>query len=123
MRRAALAFAREVERRAPDEVTTTWWRKDRDPTMLFVDYNQNTRDHTIASAYSVRGVPEATVSTPITWDEVDDVEPRDFTIATVPGALRPARRPAPRASTTPRTRIDTLLEWADRDGLDPARAD
>ncbi len=64
LRRAAHAFAREVERRAPDEVTTTWWRKDRDPAMLFVDYNQNARDHTIASAYSVRGVPEATVSTP-----------------------------------------------------------
>ena len=66
VRRAALAFAREVERRAPDDVTTTWWRKDRDPAKLFVDYNQNARDHTIASAYSVRGVPEATVSTPIT---------------------------------------------------------
>ena len=67
VRRAALAFAREVERRAPDDVTTTWWRKDRDPTKLFVDYNQNARDHTIAAAYSVRGVPRATVSTPITW--------------------------------------------------------
>ena len=66
VRRAALAFAREVERRAPQDVTTTWWRKDRDPRALFVDYNQNARDHTIASAYSVRGVPEATVSTPIT---------------------------------------------------------
>jgi DNA ligase D len=85
VRRAALAFAREVERRAPDLVTTTWWRKDRDPTKLFVDYNQNTRDHTIASAYSVRGNPEATVSTPIRWDEVDDVAPRELTIATVPG--------------------------------------
>ena len=75
VRRAALAFAREVERRAPDAVTTTWWRKDRDPAALFVDYNQNARDHTMAAAYSVRGVPEATVSTPITWDEIDDVEP------------------------------------------------
>ena len=84
VRRAALAFAREVERRAPDLVTTTWWRKDRDPRKLFVDYNQNTRDHTIASAYSVRGNPEATVSAPIRWDEVDDCEPDDFTIATVP---------------------------------------
>jgi DNA ligase D len=84
VRRAALAFAREVERRAPDLVTTTWWRKDRDPRKLFVDYNQNTRDHTIASAYSVRGNPEATVSTPIRWDEVDDVAPRELTIATVP---------------------------------------
>ncbi len=85
LRRAALAFAREVERRAPEDVTTAWWRKDRDPRMLFVDYNQNARDHTIASAYSVRGVPEATVSTPITWDEIDQIDPRDFTIATVPG--------------------------------------
>src|SRR6476660_2627905 len=84
VRRAALAFAREVERRAPDDVTTTWWRKDRDPKKLFVDYNQNARDHTIASAYSVRGVPQATVSTPVTWGEIDDVLPRDFTIATVP---------------------------------------
>ena len=58
VRRAALAFAREVERRAPDDVTTTWWRKDRDPASLFVDYNQNARDHTIAAAYSVRGVPD-----------------------------------------------------------------
>src|SRR3954454_19253723 len=84
VRRAALAFAREVERRAPDDVTTTWWRKDRDPAALFIDYNQNARDHTIASAYSVRGNPEGTVSTPIRWEEVDDVEPGDFTIATVP---------------------------------------
>ena len=84
VRRAALAFAREVERRAPDDVTTTWWRKDRDPTKVFVDYNQNARDHTIASAYSVRGVPEGRVSTPITWGEVDTVVPADWTIATVP---------------------------------------
>jgi len=83
VRRAALAFARE-ERRAPHDVTTTWWRKDRDPRTLFVDYNQNARDHAIASAYSVRGVPEATVSTPISWDEIDQIDPRDFTIATVP---------------------------------------
>ncbi len=69
VRRAALAFAREVERRAPDDATTTWWRKDRAPDKVFVDYNQNARDHTIASAYSLRGVPEATVSTPITWAE------------------------------------------------------
>ena len=66
VRRAALAFAREVERRAPEDVTTTWWRKDRDPRHVFVDYNQNARDHTIASAWSVRGVPEGTVSTPFT---------------------------------------------------------
>jgi len=114
VRRAALAFAREVERRAPDDVTTTWWRRDRDPAALFVDYNQNTRDHTIASAYSVRGVPEATVSTPIRWDEVDDVEPRDCTIATVPGrfaALGDLHAGIDDAVFS----LEPLLEWADRD--------
>jgi DNA ligase D len=116
LRRAAWAFAREVERRAPDDATTTWWRKDRDPKKLFVDYNQNARDHTIASAYSVRGVPEATVSTPIGWDEVDDAEPREFTIATVPARfamLGDLHAGIDEAAY----RIDTLLEWADRDGL------
>jgi DNA ligase D len=93
VRRAALAFAREVERRAPDLVTTTWWRKDRDPTKLFVDYNQNTRDHTIASAYSVRGNPEATVSTPIRWDEVDDVCSTGAHHRHRPRQVRRARRP------------------------------
>lgn len=84
VRRAALAFAREVERRSPREVTTAWWRKDRDPHHLFVDYNQNARDHTIAAAYSVRGVADARVSAPVTWEEIDDIDPRDFTIFTVP---------------------------------------
>jgi DNA ligase D len=116
LRRAAHAFACEVERRAPAEVTTTWWRKDRDPRSLFVDFNQNTRDHTIASAYSVRGVPEATVSTPISWDEVADVEPREFTIATVPD--RYARLGDLHAGIDDHPySIEQLLEWADRDGL------
>src|SRR4051794_7467987 len=84
VRRAALAFAREVERRAPDLVTTTWWRKDRDPTAPFVDYNQNAGDHTIGAAYSVRGAPTATVSTPISWEEIDSVEAGDLTMDTVP---------------------------------------
>jgi DNA ligase D len=123
VRRAALAFAREVERRAPGDATTVWWRKDRDPAMLFVDYNQNARDHTIASAYSVRGVPEATVSTPIGWDEIDDAEPRDFTIATVPA--RYARLGDLHEGIDDRAyALDPLLEWADRDGLlaEPAAA-
>ena len=117
VRRAALAFAREVERRAPDDVTTTWWRKDRDPAKLFVDYNQNARDHTIASAYSVRGVAAATVSTPISWDEVDDVNPHDFTMATVParfaelGDLHAGIDDAVFS-------IEQLLEWAERDSYD-----
>jgi DNA ligase D len=114
VRRAALAFAREVERRAPDDVTTTWWRRDRDPRMLFVDYNQNARDHTIASAYSVRGVPEATVSTPVTWDELDDIDPRDFTIATVPA--RYARHGDLHEGIDGNAySLEPLLEWADRD--------
>jgi DNA ligase D len=117
VRRAALAFAKEVERRAPDDVTTAWWRKDRDPKMLFVDYNQNARDHTIASAYSVRGVPEATVSTPIRWDEIDDVEPRDFTIATVPDRFAKLGDLHEGIDDVVYS-LDTLLEWADRDGLD-----
>ncbi len=114
VRRAAWAFAREVERRAPDDVTTTWWRKDRDPRKVFVDYNQNARDHTIASAYSVRGVPQATVSTPIAWDEIDDALPADFTIATVPArfaALGDLHAGIDDAVFS----IEQLLEWAERD--------
>src|SRR6202000_3016295 len=75
VRRAALAFAQEVERRCPDDATTVWWRKDRDPKKVFVDFNQNARDHTIACAYSVRGVDEARVSTPFAWDELDEIDP------------------------------------------------
>ena len=114
VRRAALAFAREVERRAPQDVTTAWWRKDRDPAALFVDYNQNARDHTIAAAYSVRGTPRATVSAPITWDEVDDCEPDDFTMLTMPP------RYARLGDLTDGIDgcvydIAELLEWAERD--------
>lgn len=116
VRRAALAFAREVERRAPEDVTTAWWRKDRDPAQVFVDYNQNARDHTIAGAWSVRGVPEGTVSTPITWDEVEGVEPRELTLATVPARFA-AYGDLHAAIDDVAHRIDTLLEWADRDGI------
>jgi DNA primase len=103
-----------VERRAPEDVTTTWWRKDRDPESLFIDYNQNARDHTIASAYSVRGNPEATVSTPISWDEIDAVEPNDFTIRTVPdrfAKLGDLHAPIDDVAHS----LDPLLEWAERD--------
>ncbi len=106
VRRAALAFAREVERRAPEDVTTAWWRKDRDPGQLFVDYNQNARDHTIAAAYSVRGVPDARVSAPVRWDEVDDCDPHDFTIATMPARFAELGRPA-RRHRRPRLRPRT----------------
>ena len=114
VRRAALAFAREVERRAPEDATTTWWRKDRDPTKLFVDYNQNARDHTIAGAYSVRGVPEATVSTPIGWDEINDTNPNDFTIASVPSRF--ARLGDLHAGIDDTAySLEQLLDWAARD--------
>jgi DNA ligase D len=114
VRRAALAFAREVERRAPDDATTTWWRKDRDPGKVFVDYNQNACDHTIRSAYSVRGVKEATVSAPIRWDEIDDVLPQDCTIATVPdrfARLGDLHEGIDDVAFS----LETLLEWAERD--------
>jgi len=114
VRRAALAFAREVERRAPHDVTTTWWRKDRDPSSLFVDYNQNARDHTIASAYSVRGVPSATVSTPVEWSEIPDVAPLDLTVKTVPARF--AALGDLHATIDDRSfSLDRLLEWAGRD--------
>lgn len=117
LRGAARAFAREVERRGPEDVTTAWFRKDRDPSQLFIDWNQNTRDHTVAAAYSVRGVPNAQVSAPVRWEEVADCEPGDFTIATVPeryaelGDLHAEIDDHPYA-------IDELLEWAERDADD-----
>jgi len=118
LRRAAHAFAREIERRHPD-VTTEWWRKDRAPSDLFVDYNQNTRDHTIAAAYSVRGNLEATVSTPIRWDEVDDCEPGDFTIATVPARYAEVGDLHHDIDDHPFD-IAPLLEWAERDEAEEA---
>ncbi|MEU4214979.1 non-homologous end-joining DNA ligase [Actinoplanes sp. NPDC026623] len=114
VRRAALAFAREVERRAPRDVTTTWWRKDRDPEALFVDYNQNARDHTIASAYSVRGNQRGTVSTPIRWDEIDDVRPDDFTLLTVPARFAELGDLHADIDDTAHD-IAPLLQWAERD--------
>jgi DNA ligase D len=114
VRRAALAFAREVERRLPDAVTTTWWRKDRDPTAVFIDYNQNARDHTMAAAYSVRGFADARVSTPITWDEIADVEPTDLTMATVPQRFA-AMGDLHAGIDSAVYRIDELLDWAARD--------
>ncbi len=114
VRRSALAFAHEVQRRVPDSVTTTWWRKDREPDKVFLDYNQNARDHTIACAYSVRGVKQGTVSTPVTWEEIEDLEPNDFTIATVPerfAKLGDLHRGIDEAVYS----LEGLLDWAERD--------
>jgi DNA ligase D-like protein (predicted polymerase) len=91
VRRAALALAREVERRAPALATSKWWKEERHG--VFVDYNQNAKDRTVASAYSVRPTPDARVSTPFRWDELESLDPRDFTLATVPGRLAAAGDP------------------------------
>jgi len=113
VRRAAIAFAREVERGAGGRVTTAWWKEQRGE-QIFVDYNQNARDRTIASAYSARKTPRAMVSTPVTWAELVDVDPDDCTIATVPALLQ--RRGDPMASIDDRAfTLDTLLDLAERD--------
>jgi hypothetical protein len=82
VRRAALALAREVERRAPTLATSHWWKEERQG--VFLDYNQNAKDRTVASAYSVRPKPDARVSAPVTWDELDQCRPEDFTLKTMP---------------------------------------
>jgi DNA primase len=82
VRRAAVAVAREIERRAPDLATSKWWKEERHG--VFVDYNQNAKDRTVASAYSIRPRPDARVSTPLTWDEVPTCDAADYTIHTVP---------------------------------------
>lgn len=95
VRRAGIALAREIERRAPESVTTSWWKEERG-SRIFVDYNQNARDRTMAAPYSVRATPIATVSTPLTWDELaadGQVDPDDYTISTVPDLV--ARRGDP----------------------------
>jgi len=83
VRRAAVAFAREIERRAPAIATAKWWKEERHG--VFIDYNQNAKDRTVASAFSVRPRPDARVSTPLTWDEIDACDPADFTLKTMPG--------------------------------------
>ncbi|HEX5069412.1 MAG TPA: non-homologous end-joining DNA ligase [Vicinamibacterales bacterium] len=86
VRRAALALAREIERRAPKLVTSQWWKEERHG--VFIDYNQNAKDRTVAAAYSVRPKPYAPVSAPLAWEEVDDANPRDFTMTTMPARFK-----------------------------------
>jgi bifunctional non-homologous end joining protein LigD len=112
VRRAALALAREVERRMPRRATSRWWKEEREG--VFIDYNQNARDRTVASAYSVRAVRDARVSCPLDWDEVADVEPADLHMQTVPVRLR--ERGDPTADIDERgARLAPLLELAARD--------
>jgi DNA ligase D len=113
VRRAALAFAREVERRIPEQVTTAWWKEERGEK-IFLDFNQNAKDRTIAAAYSVRGFDHGPVSAPVTWEELPDVETEDFTIATMPARFA-ALGDLHAGIDDVRARIEPLLEWADRD--------
>jgi DNA ligase D len=116
VRRAALALARELERRAPALMTTAWWKEERGER-VFVDFNQNAKDRTIASAYSIRARPDATVSTPVTWDELPDVHTEDFTITTVPArfaALGDVHAGIDDAVCD----LQVLLDWVERDERD-----
>src|SRR5207247_5639946 len=110
--RAAMALAREVEDRAPEIATSRWWKEER--LGVFVDYNQNARDRTTSSAYSVRPTPDARVSTPLTWDEVPDCDPADYTVATVPARVAERGDPGAGIDDAPGS-LDALLELAERD--------
>ena len=112
VRRAALALAREVERRMPGRATSKWWKEER--IGVFVDYNQNARDRTVASAYSVRAVPDARVSCPFDWRELADVEPAELRLDTLPARLREHGDPSASIDEHPGS-LDSLLELAARD--------
>ena len=113
VRRAALALAREIERRRPRQATSAWWKEERGQR-VFVDYNQNARDRTVASAYSVRANPEGRVSCPLAWEEVPDVEPGDLTMATVPARYHTVGDPAAGIEDHAGS-LESLLELAARD--------
>ena len=115
VRRAAVAVAREIERRAPHLATSKWWKEERHG--VFVDYNQNAKDRTVASAYSVRPRQDARVSTPLTWDEVPGVDPAAFTIDTVPARFAKTGDPWEGMDAAVGS-LDGLLERADRDEAD-----
>jgi bifunctional non-homologous end joining protein LigD len=120
VRRAALALAREVERRAPAIATSKWWKEERHG--VFVDYNQNAKDRTVASAYSVRPKPHAPVSAPLSWDEVDSCDPADFTLATMPARFSEIGDRHQDIDRNPGS-LDRLLELSarhERDGLGDA---
>ncbi|RNG18223.1 non-homologous end-joining DNA ligase [Streptomyces botrytidirepellens] len=113
VRRSAIAVARELERRAPERITTAWWKEERGEK-IFVDYNQTARDRTIASAYSVRPRPHAPVSAPLRWDEVPDARPRDFDLASMPVRYREVGD-VHADMDEHAYRLEAALELADRD--------
>ena len=112
VRRAALAFSREIERRAPTLATSKWWKEER--RGVFLDYNQNAKDRTTCSAYSVRPLPDARVSAPLHWEEIPHCDPADFTVATMPARLASLGDPHATMDDTPGS-LDALLELAARD--------
>jgi DNA ligase D len=113
VRHAVIAAARELERRMPEQVTTAWWKEERG-TRVFIDFNQANRDRTMAGAYSPRALPAATVSCPLEWDELDAADPKDFTVATVPGRLKATGDPWADMHSRPGS-IEALLGWWERD--------
>src|SRR5919107_1164716 len=113
VRRAAIALAREIERRSPDHITTSWWKEERG-RRVFLDYNQMARDRTIACAYSLRANARATVSAPVTWDELPDVEPDDFDLRTMPPRFADVGDPHAAIDDVAHD-ITPLLEWSERD--------
>ena len=113
VRHAVIAACRELERRLPDRVTTNWWKEERGER-IFLDYNQANRDRTMAGAYSARPLPTATVSTPVTWDELDTLVPSAFTVRTIPDRLLTLGDPWAGFADNPGT-ITHLLEWWQRD--------
>jgi DNA ligase D-like protein (predicted polymerase) len=121
MRHAAIAFGRELERRMPGRVTTKWWKEERGET-IFVDYNQNARDRTIASAYSVRPLPHAPVSAPLAWDELPDVDPRELTVKTMPARFAEVGDRHAEIDDVAHD-LTTLLEWYERDERDHGLGD
>ncbi|MFL5614928.1 MAG: DNA polymerase domain-containing protein [Gemmatimonadaceae bacterium] len=112
VRRAALAFSREIERRAPGIATSKWWKEER--RGVFLDYNQNAKDRTTCSAYSVRPLPDARVSAPLEWGEIPECEPADFTVATMPARFKSLGNPHAEMDEYPGS-LDALLELAARD--------
>jgi DNA ligase D len=120
VRRAALAFAREIERRRPELVTTAWWKEERGE-QIFIDFNQNARDRTIASAYSVRAAT-GLVSAPITWDELPEVDMRDFTLQTMPVRFAELGDVHAGIDDAPYD-LAELLEWSERDERDRGMGD
>jgi DNA ligase D len=114
VRHAAIAFGRELERRRPGEVTTKWWKEERGE-QVFVDYNQNARDRTIASAYSIRPKPGAPVSAPVEWDELTEVEPEDFRVETMPARFERVGDPHAAIDDVAHS-LEPLLELYERQG-------